>query len=197
MNQTQSDHREPPRYCRIYCTPALRTWRYPQDTHLGDVCPDVNVVHGPAFMSRNTGLSHSYSGCRSRKSVARKSAPHGWPARARRLILPAMLLSVALPCTAPPGSFGPHSHSLTPRGDASTWPQSERSLACSFFSKLSAWSARNCSAISTSILPLFCPINCSQRTRRALGEDERSLVSKTGASSASTFGSRAKLELTK
>src|SRR5262249_26973719 len=65
--------------------------------------PLLNCVHGPAFMSRNIGACHAYSGCCARKSFAMKSAPQGCPARATSCIFPAMLLSVALPCTAPPG----------------------------------------------------------------------------------------------
>src|SRR2546422_864347 len=65
--------------------------------------PALNTVQGPAFMSRSEGLCHEYSGCALRKGSARKSWPQGWPWRAAKLIALAIALSMALPCTAPPG----------------------------------------------------------------------------------------------
>ncbi len=60
-------------------------------------CPEVKTVHGPAFISFNKGFCHEYSGCLSRKSAARKSAPQGCPARATKLIFAAIALSIAFP----------------------------------------------------------------------------------------------------
>src|ERR1700688_901970 len=114
----------------------------------------------------------------------------------------AILLSVALPCTAPPGLYASQPHSLIPREEASTWPQRERSFGCGFsaleaLSKLSTWSDKNCSAIATSIFPFACFINSSQRACRAFGEEDASPGSKPLVSSRINLGSRAKFELTK
>src|ERR1700688_2074722 len=110
----------------------------------------------------------------------------------------AILLSVALPCTAPPGLYASQPHSLIPREEASTWPQRERSFACALSdSKLSEWSDKNCSAIATSIFPFACFINSSQRACRAFGEEDASPGSNPLVSSRINFASRAKFELTK
>src|SRR5579863_4529479 len=158
--------------------------------------PAVNTVHGPAFMSRKSGFCQEYSGCRSRNSAAEKSAPHGCPARATKLIFSAIALSPAFPCTAPPGLYASQAHSFTPRGEASTCPHSPRSFSSSFFSTVSKWSDKNCSARATSIFPLECRINCSHRAFLAFGDDDASFGSNV-VSSLINFGSRAKFELMK
>src|SRR5579862_247651 len=158
--------------------------------------PEVKTVHGPAFMSRSRGFCQEYSGCCSRNGAAKKSSPQGWPARATKLILAAIALSVAFPCTAPPGSYGSHPHSFTPRGEVSAWPHNPRSLVRSFFSKLSTWSERNASARLTSTFPFAWLISSSHRTCRAFGDEDLSFGSKV-VSSLMSFGSRAKFELTK
>src|ERR1019366_6320797 len=146
-------------------------------------CPAANTVQGPAFISRSNGFCQANSVWRSRNSAARKSAPQGWPALATKLIFAAMALSVALPCTAPPGLYASQPHSLTPLEEASTWPHRARSLGWSFFSKLSTWSERNCSANVTSTLPLFCCMTSSQRAWRAFMEEDLSFGSKPLVSS--------------
>src|SRR6266568_4005474 len=102
--------------------------------------------------------------------------------------------SVAFPCTAPPGKYGVHPHSFTPRGERSVCPHSVRSFTASFFSKPSVWSPSIFSASSTSIFPLFSFSNSSHRARRAFGELSPSFGSNWVASSVRTFESRAQLE---
>ncbi len=67
-------------------------------------------------MSRNSPRIQSYSGCCLRNGPARKSDPW-WPAWAQSSMVLAMLESMTLDCTVPPGKYGLQSHSGTPAAE--------------------------------------------------------------------------------
>src|SRR6185503_6670697 len=91
----------------------------------------LNFAQPRAGMSRRISRIHPTSGRFAKCSDALKFTPQACPSAADRDIFSAPAASVILFCTVPAGAYGACQVPM-PRGDRSTCPHNERSLALVF-----------------------------------------------------------------